>query len=350
MPPSPAVVVTKLTCRSQSAKGDPLALMIKTSATESELLVVDMVDAIHPVVLCALSPASGGRFISATRIAFWAGRNLGVGDIAAGLVAATATLPTVPTDGAFSPDGSVFAYRVGGDINGLSTHLFIAGQDRTLVVRSGIGDHGGSWIGPATQLKFSADGEYLLSIDSLFANFEAGPPNFLVYDLNGSMVFQSATAAFGAWARQGNKLYFLAQPQHGDIRGDVHSWDPVAGELRVAQGLSSYFWPALAPDDRRLVFNSYNSAGLPHLWKVDVGAGVKAQLSTGISTHPVFVGHNAIWSNEEKPCDCGLGLMSAPDGNIVVHNLQTGQDTTISLLDFGPDGVMTSNILDTSLN
>jgi hypothetical protein len=205
-------------------------------------------------------------------------------------------------------------------------------------------------LGPATQLKFSADGKYLLSIDSLFANFEAGPPNFLVYDLSGSTVFQSATAAFGAWATQGNKLYFLAQPQHGDIRGDVHSWDPVAGELRVAQGLPSYFWPALAPDDRRLVFNSYDSAGLPHLWKVDVGAGVKAQLSTGISTHPVFVGHNAIWSDEEKPCDCGLGGMSAPDGNIVAHDLLTGQDTTIGLLDFGPVGVTTSNILDASLD
>jgi hypothetical protein len=42
--------------------------------------------------------------------------------------------------------------------------------------------------------------------------------------------------------------------------------------------------------------------------------------------------------------------MSAPDGNIVVHDLQTGQDTTISLLDFGPDGVSTSNILDASLD
>jgi hypothetical protein len=324
--------------------------MIKTSATESELLVVDVVDAIHPVVRCALSPASGGRFISATRIAFWVGRSLGVGDIAAGLVAATATLPTVPTVGAFGPDGSVFAYRVGGDTNGLSTHLFIAGQDRTLVVRTGIGGHGGPTFGPATQLKFSADGKYLLSVDSLFANFEAGPPNFLVYDLNGSTIFQSATAAFGAWAAQGNKLYFLAQAQHGDIRGDVHSWDPVAGELGVAQALPSYFWPARAPDDRRLVFNSYDSAGLPHLWNVDVGTGVKAQLSTGISAQPVFVGHNAIWSNEEKPCDCGLGGMSAPDGKIVVHDLQTGQDTTIGLLDFGPDGVSTSNILDASLD
>jgi WD40-like Beta Propeller Repeat len=340
-PASAAAVDTRLTCGSQSALGDPLALMIKTGASGSELLVVDVVDPINPVVRCDLSPASGGRFVAATRVAFWQADTLFVADILSGSVAETAKLPDIPTDGAFSPDGSLFAYRVGGDTNGLSTHMFVAGQDRTLVVRPGIGGHGGGPFGPATQLQFSADGKYLLSVDSLFARFGSGPPNFLVYDVNGSVVFQSTTAGFGVWATQGSKLYFLATTEQGAIGGDFHSWDAVAGEVPVAQRLSTYFWPTLKPDGRVLVFNSYDSAGLPHLWTLDLGTGVISQLSNGISSRPLFVGRNVIWSMEEKPCQCGPGGASAPDGNVLVYDMQTRRETTAVLV-----GFPTVNVID----
>jgi WD40-like Beta Propeller Repeat len=324
-------VETKLTCNSRPAPTDPLVLMIKPSTTESEAEVLNVVNPIRPVEVCNLGPASGGRFISATRIALWTGDTLRVADMASGSVAVTARLPAVPTDGKFSPDGSLFAYRVGGDTDGLSTHLFVAGHDRILVVRAGIGGHGGSTIGPTAQLKFSADGQHLLSVDSLFARFDSGPPNFLVYNTNGSIEFQSATAGFGVWATQGAKLFFLAMAQQGDIGGDVHSWEPHSNEVQVAQGLKTYFWPALGPDGRRLVFNSYDSKGLPRLWSLDLSTGLSSQLSKGISTDPQFVGHHVIWSNEEKPCDCGLGVMSEPDGKVLVHDLQTGHDTAMAV-------------------
>jgi hypothetical protein len=327
-------VEAKLTCSSRPAPSDPLVLMIKPSATASAAEVLDVSNPIRPVEVCNLGPASGGRFISATRVALWAGDSLSVADIASGSVAVTATLPAVPTYGEFSPDGSLFAYRVGGDTDGLSTHLFVAGHDRTLVARAGIGGHGGSTIGPAAQLQFSADGKHLLSVDSLFARFDSGPPNFLVYDAKGSIEFQSATAGFGVWATQDAKLFFLAMAQQGDLGGDVHSWEPSSSEVQVAQGLKTYFWPALGPDGRRLVFNSYDSKGLPRLWSLDLSTGLSSQLSKGISTDPQFVGQNVIWSNEERPCACGLGAFSAPDGKVLVHDVQTGHDTAIALPGF----------------
>jgi hypothetical protein len=324
-------VETTLACSSRPAPSDPLVLMIKPSATESAAEVLDVSNPIRPIEVCNLGSASGGRFISATRIALWTGDRLSVADIASGSVAVTARLPAVPTYGEFSPDGSLFAYRVGGDTDGLSTHLFVAGHDRTLVARAGIGGHGGSAIGPAAQLRFSADGKHLLSVDSLFARFDSGPPNFLVYDIKGSIEFQSATAGFGVWAPQGANLFFLKMAQQGDIGGDVHSWEPASTEIEVAHGLKTYFWPALGPDGRRIVFNSYDSKGLPRLWSLDLSTGLSSQLSKGISTDPQFVGHNMVWSNEEKPCECGLGVLSAPDGKVLVHDIQTGHDTPIAL-------------------
>lgn len=143
--------------------------------------------------------------------------------------------------------------------------------------------------------------------------FRQGPPNFLVYDQSGRAVFQSAAAAFGVWAFQGDKLFFLAPSQEHGIAGDLHSWDPTTGETPLARNLSDYFWPALAPDGHRLLFNSYDSAGLPHLWSVDPDTGAVRQLATSISALPVVVGNNVVWSTEEKPCDCGPGGNSAHD-------------------------------------
>ena len=40
------------------------------------------------------------------------------------------------------------------------------------------------------------------------------------------------------------------------------------------------------------------------------------------STEPVFVSPSVVWSSEEKPCQCGPGGSSAPDGKVIAHNLQ----------------------------
>ena len=164
-------------------------------ADPSTLDVVDTSNPVSPDRICTLMPASGGRFISASRIGVWTTSQIELADLKLGTVTATALLPNAPSDGAFSPDGSVFAYHVGSDTNGMSTHLFKAGHDTTLLTRPGIGGHGGTSYGPAYQLTFSADGKYLLAVDSLFANFPSGPSNFLVYSTaDGSIAFQSGSA------------------------------------------------------------------------------------------------------------------------------------------------------------
>jgi hypothetical protein len=224
--------------------------------------------------------------------------------------------------------------------------MFAAGQDRTLLTRPGIGGHGGPVYGPIIQLKFSADDKYLLSVDSLFARFASGPPNFLVYDVAGSTVFQSSIAEFGVWAPQGAQLYFLAARQQGDIRGELHRWAPSTGEVRIAQGPITYFWPATAPNGGRLVFNSYDSSALPHLWSVDLGSGQAAQISTAVTSHPVFVRADVVWIGVEEPCDCGMAGSSRPTGKVLAHNLGTGRDDPVDLTLLTPDTNPMSAVLD----
>src|SRR5579885_3083655 len=229
-PPSPTPAgAPKLECTSRPAPGDPLVLVSRGYAPPGagELLVMDAVSRAAPTLDCLLSPAAGGRFVSSTLIAFWLGSSLFTADIGSGAIVLASNLPVAPTQGAFSSDGSRFAYRVGDDTGGLSDHLFVAGRDLTLITRPGIGGHGGPPYGPYDELAFSADAQYLLTDDSFGANFPSGPPNFVVYDMSGKTVFQSGTAAFGEWAPHGDKLYFLAESQAHGIAGDLHSWDPV---------------------------------------------------------------------------------------------------------------------------
>jgi hypothetical protein len=325
-----------------------------TAANEPGLVVLDAVNPVRPVQVCTLSPAAGGRFINGTRIAFWVGNSLRVADIGTDAVAATATLPFYPIDtgafrhtpefnaGAFSRDGSLFAYRVGNDGNGLSTHLFVAGRDRTLVTLEGIARPGGLPYGLLSQLEFSADGKYLLSIDSfgaVIASWSGPPINFVVYDQNGSTVFQPASGPVsGRWAMQGSKLYFIGE-------GDLQSWDPIGGQLHIMHDFSSCIWPRVSPDNRWVLFNCY--VDLPHLWGVDLATGVFARLATSVSTYPVFVGTSVAWSTEEAPCNnCGPGAASAPDGKLVSHDLRTGNETSFSVAGGVQSGADTRSILD----
>jgi hypothetical protein len=317
-----------------------------TPANQPELILLDAANPASPVQDCTIIPASGGRFITATSIAFWLGDSLRTADIGLSRVVTTATLPAVPTEGAFSRDGSRFAYRVGDDTDGLSDHLFVAGHDITLVSRPGIGGHGGPPYGPLSQLEFSADGKYLLSVDSFGANFASGPPNFDVYDEKGTTVFQSASAAFGTWATRSDKLYFLHESVTHGVSGDLHSWDPLGGEVPVAHGLSSYFWPRTSPDYQGLLFDSYDTSGLPHLWSVDVSSGKATQISTGMSSVPVFVGTSFVWSNEEQLCNCGPVGASAPDGKLVARELQTGHEVSFSLASSAPPEEANTRFID----
>lgn len=346
--PSRQPIETKVTCSSRPVTGHPL-LLLQPSSVNPELAVFDLSDPLKPHQLCKLSPVNGGRFISATKIAFWSGRLIGLADLTSDMVARTAELPEA-TGVVFSPDGSAFAYHAGDESSGITTHINDGGTDRTLFTRAPIGGHGAPPYGPLAQMEFSADGRYLLEFQGFTPT--TGPANFLVYGRDGSLAFQSTTAEFGAWAPNASKLYFLATSERGRIDGDIHSWDPSGGEVTVARGLTTYFWPKVAPDGRMAAFDSYDlsapgeaTGGLPHLWRLDLSTGKVAQLSTAISERTVFVSASVVWSDEGQRCSCGPGGASQPTGRVLSHNLVTGQDTVVDLIPSTP-GSRINEVLD----
>jgi hypothetical protein len=307
-------------------------LMLFEYANSSVLGVLDVSNPLKPVLLCWLSGAQGGRFNqSATKIVFWIGDKLGTADLTSGKVVQTDTLPAVPSEGFFSSDGMQFAYRVGDDTNaGLSTHLYRRGdhRDLTLYFQAPIGGHGGSPLGPLDQLAFSPDNKELLDFYD-FRPASGTPPRFMVFrTADGSIAYQLETAAFGAWAATGSTVYFFVQGEQGFI-GELDSVGPSGQAQTVVTSINGFFWPRATPDGAGIVYDSYDAAGLPHVWRLDLATKGVAQLSPALSSKPVFVTRSTIWSDEEKPCDCGPGGASAPDGSIIAHNLAGGSDTLV---------------------
>jgi hypothetical protein len=295
------------------------------------LAIVDVSNPLKPTLLCTLSPAQGGRFDqSPTRIVFWIGDKLGAADLATGKVVQTDVLPTAPTEGFFSSDGSQFAYRVGDDTNaGMSLHLYRRADHRDLKLYSQdpLGGHGGPPYGPLDQLVFSPDNKELLDFYEFRPN--SGPSKFMVFrTADGSIAYQLDTAAFGAWGLTGSTVYFFVQGEQGFI-GELDSVGVSGQAQTVVSSINGFFWPRATPDGGGIVYDAYDTAGLPHMWRLDLGTQAVAQLSTALSSRPVFVTKNSIWSAEEKPCECGPGGASAPDGTILAHDLSNAADAPV---------------------
>ena len=343
--PSPPSLDPSLSCSSKPVPGHPLVLLKAIGTAGSGLAVLDASDPLHPAQICTLNNANTGRFISETKIAFWSTQFLGTTDLATSSVNWSRAFLNSPSAVAFSGDGLKWAWQAGDDTTGVTTHLVVGGKDKTILTRAPIGGHGGPSWGPLNQLEFSADGKYLLTY-TLFGGV-GGPPNFIVFAMNGSIAIQSATAQFGVWTRTGSRLYFLAARPPNGTSGDVSSWDPGGQPVIRHPGLASYFWPTLAPDSSAMVFNEYDKSGLPHPWRLDLAGGGLVQLSSASSSRPVFVGPNVIWSTEEKPCACGPGGLSAPDGKVMAHDLQKGTDSLVGdFSGFTPSQAPTGDVLD----
>lgn len=127
----------------------PRLLLLQANFQTPESTVVDVSDPLKPIPLCTLRPSSGGRFTSATTIAFWFEQHLGTADLASGAVAWTADLPVTvgPGAAALSADGSAFAYTIDSD-TGTSTHLYVGRTNRTLFTEPMLGGHGGPPYSP----------------------------------------------------------------------------------------------------------------------------------------------------------------------------------------------------------
>ena len=307
-------------------------LVLFEYADSSVLGVLDVSDPLKPNLLCWLSGAKGGRFIqSATQIAFWIDDKLGTADLASGKVIQTDTLPAVPYEGFFSGDGAQFAYRVGDDTNaGLTTHLYRRSDHRdiSLYFQAPIGGHGGPPYGPQDQLTFSPDNKELLDYYE-FRPLSGTPPHFMVFrTADGTVAYQLDTGAFGAWSPTGSTVYFFVRGEQGFI-GELDSVGPSGQAQTVVTGINGFFWPRATPDGSGIVYEAWDNASLPHIWRLDLATKGVAQLSAKLSSIPVFVTRSTIWTDEEKACDCGLGGASMPDGTILAHNVSSATDTPV---------------------
>ena len=309
--------------------------------------VLDVSNGLKPFLLCWFSPAQGAAFDqAANQVVFWAGNHLGAIDLAAGKVTMTDTLPATPWAGAFSHDGSLFAYRTGDDSTGtgMSTHVYHRGVDRVLYTQATLGGHGGPNWGPVDRLEFSADDQYLLD----FYEFRptSGPDTLLVYQTGGLLVpsvpadslrrLSVNQAEPGAWSPKGSALFYFVPPT-GSTPSKVLWWEP-SGVIELASGVGSWSWPEVKPQGSELYYNEWQSTdrndqcgGLPHLWRIELGNGKRSQISDAVASHPVFVTPSFVWMNEEKPTQCGIGGESAPDGVILGYDLANGSTKQVDM-------------------
>jgi hypothetical protein len=303
---------------------------------QAPVLILDVANPVKPLQLCILSPADGGRFVSATKVAFSAGDRLGLADLSNRTVVETAQLPTVASGGVFSRDGSRFAYRLYDDKGGLILHLWSGGKDQILYREEPMGGHGGpGWaIGPFGQLQFSPDGRELLDY-MLFRPMSL--PQLQVFKVDGSQILQVTNSDSGAWLPTGSVLYFSFW-QGQPTNWQVDSIDANVQRRTVASLTRGLSWPSMAPDGRGIVYITEDSAGLPRLWRLDLATGATTQVGKAITAVTVFVGPNVIWTNEGKPCECGPGGNSTPTGVVLAHDLITGSDTAVDFSSFRAPG------------
>jgi Tol biopolymer transport system component len=295
--------------------------------------MLDVSDPLKPSIVCRIDPAGGAHILSNTRLAFWTGNEIGTADLASGAIMQTGRLAARADRGAFSPDGTMFAYRSYDAAGGMSTHLFAGGSDRVLYVEEPVGGHGGPGpsFGPFDQLEFSPDGSLLLDFKSFRP--QTGPGNFLVFrSSDGSYLFRSTGATNGTWSPGGNTLYFLLG-QAGQV-GELESLSPDGQRKVVAPGVNGLYWPQMSPDGRSIVYNASDNSvrdcgGVPHLWRLDLASGHATQVSRAISSGPFFVQPTVVWSDEQQPSPCGPGGPSSPDGVILAHDLNTGTDSKV---------------------
>lgn len=308
-----------------------------TASSPSLLEVLDVTDPLKPRLMCTLIPADGGEFGQTSHeVVFWLRNTIGVADLASGKVMPLAEVPQGSTVGAYNRMQRQVAYTEPGEGDGFTRHLLqLGGQDRTLYTQQPIGGHGGPSCGPYAQLRFSPDGTALLD----YATFRptTGPANLQVFKTDGSLVFQQVGISFGQWAPTGRTLYFAVAGPQG-LTGEIDSVDGAAHRVAVVSGLANFCWPVMAPDGRSLAFDANDrsasgqaTGGMPHLWRLDLETGTASRLTTAITSRPSFVGPAVVWANEEKPCDCGPGGLSGPDGVVLAHDLTKGTDARVDM-------------------
>jgi hypothetical protein len=332
-------MATKLTCGDTHISATALAIYRPTLIPEFVELL-DVSNPLKPTLACTLSPVSGVRILSATKLAFWTGNELGRADLTSGAITPTARLAARADSGAFSRDGSKFAYRHYDDVSGMSLHLYVAGSDQSLYTQEPLGGHGGPGpsFGPIDQLEFSPDGTLLLDFN-IFRP-QSGPAGLAVFKSDGSILFQSTTATGGAWSPTSNTLFFSSIGVPGATR-ELYRFANAQLNV-VASGLPGLFWLRMSPDGSSIIYNASDTSvldcgGVPHLWSLNLTTARTAQLSTLVSSGPIFfVQPTVVWSEELQLTQCGPGGPTIEAGVILAHDLRTGAYQAVDMTTVAP--------------
>lgn len=328
---------TQLNCGTGFTTAPDMVLNRYPGSSPPLLEVLDTTDPLKPRLLCTLIPADGGEFgRSSHEVVFWLRNELGLADLAAGTITTIGKVPPGASIGTYSRSRGDVVYTVPGEADGFTRHLLqSSGPDRTLYTQQPIGGHGGPPCGPYSQHQFSPDSTALLDYTTFRPT--TGPANLMLFKTDGTLIFQQTGQSFGLWAPTGSVLYFGVSGAQG-FTGEIDITDGAGHRTIVATGLRDVCWPAMAPGGGGIVFDAYDTSapgqatgGLPHLWRLDLATHRATQLTTAMTSHPVFVGREVVWANEEKPCDCGPGGASAPDGVVLAHDLVKGSDSTVDL-------------------
>lgn len=342
---------TKLYCDAHI--GATALAIYQFATTPSFVETLDVSNPLKPSIVCRMTSTDGAHLLSNTRLAFWNGNELGTADLASGAITRTARLAAVAGKGAYSPDGTKFAYRSYDEAGAMTTHLEVAGSDRTLYVQEPVGGHGGPGpsFGPFDQLMFSADGSLLL--DAAAFRPQSAAASLYVFRSDGSIAFQSKTALNGTWSNSGNTLFLYTGGQPGST-GELDSLSADGQRKVVAMGLDGFYWPRISPDGRSIIYNISDSSvpdcgGVPHLWLLDLATGRSTQISRAISSDPFFVQPNVVWSDQQQLSPCGPGGPSSPDGVILAHDLGAGTDAKVDtnlILPTVGGPLITANLID----
>jgi Tol biopolymer transport system component len=211
----------------------------------------------------------------------------------------------------------------------LTVHLVTHGADRVIVSYPEELGHGGPNQGPVRSISFSADGRYLV-LFNMFSRGTGQAAPFQIRGLAGELVYSLDTSAlFPVWSGSGSRLFFRKGQCCGD-QGDLMSWEPGTSVKTVVPNLAWYA-PAQSPDGRWIAYTTaYGPSYLPHIGLFSPASGDAKRISEKPRSFPVFVSSKVLWFGEEAPVANGMSS-SEPTGKFLAYNLDSGQESALSL-------------------
>jgi hypothetical protein len=338
-----------LTCSSVPVAGsEPLAIVPGSNGSTTR--IESFANPRQPITLCTLSPnAYDVRFISRTEIGY-----------------AINTLPNSPIDGvtevhrmslitgqavsvakikgdamdiAWSPDGSSVAFLMYNYVpnlgSGDANRLWLkSGADpaRTITPFIPLFGRGGS-VDDETIVRFSADGQYLLMVDTFVSGQAPASPvqaSFQVRQVSDGRLLWvppsalTASGKFGAfatmaaWSHAGHRLYYR------DSTG-VHTWQPPSTVGTLAKGIQ-WSKPSVSPDGRFVAY-SLDVGGKVHVEVRDLAAGSVRVLPRAIGV-PLMLSDTVMLESHMVPNNQGPGPPYFPSG-LYMLNLSTNVETSL---------------------